>query len=122
MDNKRILLVEDDQSLQMALSMFLEDMGFEPVIASDPQQAAQAVEKGPYAAAIVDYFLGNVSTAGIIADLRRRHPAMPLVCSTGASAEQIRFDQAAESPTAFLFKPYGVKELRSTLQGVFAPR
>lgn len=120
MDKKRILLVEDDESLQMALSLFLEDLGFEIVVAGDMRQATNAIEGGPYAAAIVDYFIGNVPSAALIAALRRRHPSMPLVCSTGASAEQIAFSDRLSTPTAFLFKPYGVTELRSTLQSVFA--
>lgn len=119
MDKKRILLVEDDRSLQLALRYFLEDMGYETVVAEDHAQAAQVIGQGPFAAAIVDYFLGDVPTSSLIAELQRRHPSMPLVCSTGASAEQIKIEEGSSPPTAYLFKPFGVNELRVTMQALF---
>ena len=119
MDKKRILLVEDDRSLQLALRYFLEDMGYEAVIVEDHAQAAQAIGDGPFAAAIVDYFLGDIPTSHLIAELQRRHPSMPLVCSTGASVEQIKIEEGSRPPTAYLIKPFGVDELRNTLQSLF---
>lgn len=116
MRNKRILLVEDDRSLQVALRYLLEDMGYELVVAEDHEQARLALSDGPYAAAIVDYFLDNVPSSRLIAELRRRHPDMPLVCSTAATAEQIELDGA--TPTAFLYKPFGANELRDTLHSL----
>ena len=121
MDKKRILLVEDDRSLQLALRYFLEDMGYETVVVEDHARAAQVIGEGPFAAAIVDYFLGDISTSHLIAELQRRHPSMPLVCSTGASIEQINFEEGSPPPTAYLMKPFGVDELRVTLQSLFPP-
>ncbi len=120
MQKKRILLVEDDRSLQMALRYFLEDMGYEIVIAEDHAQAARVMGDGPYAAAIVDYFLNDIPSSQLIAELQRRHPSMPLVCSTAASAGQIQMEEGAAPPTAFLFKPFGVSELRDTLHSLIS--
>src|SRR5947209_20393779 len=105
MGKKRILLIEDDSSLLFALRYLLEDMGYEIVTAQDLIQAHAAVEGGPYAAAIVDYYIGSVPSADLIAELQRRHPGMPLVCSSAAFAEEIESHGA--QPDAFLYKPYG---------------
>jgi DNA-binding NtrC family response regulator len=118
MQKKRILLVEDDRSLQTALRYFLEDMGYEIVVAENHAQATQVIGQGPFAAAIVDYFLGNIPTSHLIAELQQRHPSMPLVCSTAASIGQIQIAEGAAPPTAYLFKPFDVSELRDTLQQV----
>jgi DNA-binding response OmpR family regulator len=120
MQKKRILLVEDDRSLQAALRYFLEDMGYEIVVAEDHAQARQVMADGPYAAAIVDYFLNDVPSSKLIAELQRRHPDMPLVCSTAASATQIQIEEGAAPPTAFLFKPFAVSELRATLSALLS--
>jgi hypothetical protein len=45
---------------------------------------------------------------------------MPLVCSTAASAGQIQIEEGAAPPTAYLFKPFGVSELRETLRSLIA--
>ena len=120
MQKKRILLVEDDRSLQTALRYFLGDMGYEIVVAEDHAQAHKVMGDGPYAAAIVDYFLTDVPSSQLIAELQRRHPSMPLVCSTAASAAQIQIEDGATPPTAFLFKPFAVSELRETLRALIA--
>ncbi|HEX6832945.1 MAG TPA: response regulator [Rudaea sp.] len=119
MAKQRILLVEDDRSLQIALRYLLEDMGYELVVAEDHEQATIALSEGPYAAAIVDYFLDNVPSSRLIAELQRRHPGMPLVCSTAANAEQIELEDGI-APAAFLYKPFGANELRDTLHSLIA--
>ena len=87
MGKKRILLIEDDRGLQVALRYLLEDLGYDLVIAADRAQANVAICDGPYDAAIIDYFLDNIPSSDLIAQLRKRYPATPLVCSTGAFAE-----------------------------------
>ena len=114
MSKKRILLIEDDRSLQVALRYLLEDLGYDLVIAGDREQALAAIADGGYDAAIVDYFLNNVPSSDLIAQLRTRSPAMPLICSTAAFAEQIQLDESVQ-PDAILYKPFAIGELRDTL-------
>lgn len=114
MSKKRILLIEDDRSLQVALRYLLEDLGYDLVIAGDRDQALAAIADGVYDAAIVDYFLDNIPSSDLIALLRKRSPTMPLICSTAAFAEQIKLDESVR-PDAILYKPFAVGELRDTL-------
>ena len=116
--NKRILLIEDDLSLQIAMRYALEDLGYEIVVAGDQAHAASAILDGPYDAAVVDYFLDNVPASGLIAALRRRYPDIPLVCSTGACAEQIELEGDLLRPNAYLYKPFAPEQLRATLNAV----
>jgi DNA-binding response OmpR family regulator len=114
---KRILLIEDDRSLQVALRYLLEDLGYDLVLAGDRDQALAAITDGVYDAAIVDYFLNNVPSSDLIALLRKRSPTMPLICSTAAFAEQIKLDESVR-PDAILYKPFAVGELRDTLNAL----
>jgi DNA-binding response OmpR family regulator len=115
MGNKRILLIEDDHGLQVALRYLLEDLGYDLVVAADHAQASRAICDGPYDAAIVDYFLDNIPSSDLIAQLRKRYPTTPLVCSTAAFAEQI--DDSVR-PNAFLYKPFGANQLRDVLDAL----
>jgi DNA-binding response OmpR family regulator len=114
---KRVLLIEDDRSLQVALRYLLEDLGYDVVVAGDRAQALAAIADGIYDAAIVDYFLDNIASSDLIALLRTRLPAMPLICSTAAFAEQIKLDESLR-PDAILYKPFAVGELRDTLNSL----
>lgn len=118
MGKKRILLIEDDRSLQVALRYLLQDLGYDVVVAENHAQASTAIGEGPYDAAIVDYFLDNIPSSDLIAELRKRHPGTPLLCSTAACAEQIKLDDACLRPNAMLYKPFGPNELRDTLQAL----
>jgi DNA-binding NtrC family response regulator len=118
MGKKTILLVEDDPSLQLTLRYLIEDMGYDLVVAQNHEQAAAALSGGPYAAAIVDYFIDNKPSSRLMADLKRGYPEMPLVCSTAASAQQVTFESDSAKPNAFLRKPFGANELRDTLHSL----
>ncbi|MDR3386073.1 MAG: response regulator [Rudaea sp.] len=120
MGKKRILLIEDDRSLQVALRYMLEDLGYDLVSAGDHASARAAIDAGAYDVAIVDYFLGNIPASDLIAELRRSYPRMPLLCSTAAFAEQVKLDDQSVRPDAFLYKPFGTNELRDTLASLLA--
>jgi two-component system, OmpR family, response regulator VicR len=120
MGKKRILLIEDDQSLQVALRYMLEDLGYELVVAENHASARVAIAGGPYDIAIVDYFLDNIPSSDLIAELRSRYPRTPLLCSTAAFAEQVKLDDESLRPNAFLYKPFGANELRDTLNSLLA--
>jgi DNA-binding response OmpR family regulator len=120
MGKKRILLIEDDRSLQVALRYMLEDLGYELVIAEDHASARVAIAAGPYDVAIVDYFLGNLPSSDLIAELRSRYPKTALLCSTAAFPEQVKLDSASLQPNAFLYKPFSAQELRDTLATLLA--
>lgn len=115
MERKKILLIEDDRSLVLALRYMLEDMGYELVVAQDHDQALSAIDGGPYAVAIIDYLVDNSPSSPLLAQLRKRYPRMPLISSTAAMPLQ---DAGCEKPDAFLLKPFGADELRRTLQSL----
>lgn len=116
MERKKILLIEDDQSLVLALRYMLEDMGYELVVAQDHEQAATAIDDGPYVVAIVDYLVDNVPSSSLLATLRQRYPQTPLICSTAAAP--LRLEDHGAQPDAFLQKPFGAEELRRTLRSL----
>lgn len=115
---RRVLLVEDDQSLQIALRYLIENLGFDLVAAETHEDAARTIAQGPYDIAIVDYYLRNVPSSDLIAGMRRRFPRMPIICSTAARKESLQFDDAVPPPDAFLYKPFEARELRDLIHSL----
>ena len=115
MERKKILLIEDDQSLIFTLRYMLEDMGYDLIVAQDHEQAANAIDDGPYDVAIIDYLVDNLPSSPLVERLRQRYPHMPLISST-AAAPLVHADDA--KPDAFLLKPFGADDLRKTLQSL----
>ncbi|HEX4480277.1 MAG TPA: response regulator [Rudaea sp.] len=117
---RRALLVEDDQSLQIAMRYLMENLGFDLVAAETREDAKRNIESGPYDIAIVDYYLRNVPSSDLIADMRRRFPRMPIICSTAARRENLQLDDAMLQPDAFLYKPFEASELRDLVNSLVA--
>ncbi len=109
---RRALLVEDDQSLQMAMRYLLENLGFGLIAAETREEAQRHIAAGPYEIAIVDYYIRNVPSSDLIAEMRRRFPQMPIICSTAARRENLQLDESMPEPDAFLYKPFVANDLR----------
>ncbi len=99
---RRVLLVEDDQSLQIALRYLMENLGFDLDLRPKRTRMRRAnIADGPYDIAIVDYYLRNVPSSDLIADMRRRFPRMPIICSTAARREICNLDERCRRRTPF---------------------
>ncbi len=117
---RRALLVEDDQSLQVALRYLMENLGFDLISAETHDDATRRIADGPYDIAIVDYYLRNVPSTGLIAEMRRLYPQMPIICSTAARRETLDLDSDELRPDAFLYKPFEARELRAMIESLLA--
>ncbi len=118
---RRALLVEDDQSLQIAMRYLLENLGFDLVSAETRDEATRLIAAGPYDIAIVDYYLRNVPSSDLIADMSRRFQKMQIICSTAAKLENLQLDAALPQPDAFLYKPFEASELRDVINSLIGP-
>lgn len=116
---RRALLIEDDQSLQIAMRYLMENLGFDLVAAETREEAERMIAAGPYDIAIVDYYLRNIPSSDLIADMRRRFPRMPIICSTAARKESLQLDESLR-PDAFLYKPFEARELRDLINSLIA--
>lgn len=117
---RRALLVEDDQSLQIAMRYLMENLGYDLVSAETREVAQCMIAEGPYDIAIVDYYLRNIPSSDLIAEMRRRFPRMPIICSTAARRENLQLDEALHCPDAFLYKPFEARELRDLINSLVA--
>jgi DNA-binding response OmpR family regulator len=95
----------------------MENLGFDLVAAETREDAARNIAAGPYDIAIVDYYLRNVPSSDLIAEMRRRFPRMPIICSTAARRESLQLDDA-QRPDAFLYKPFEASELRDLINSL----
>src|SRR6266851_1827965 len=77
-----ILLVDDDRILVALLAVLAEQAGFTPLVAQDPKAAIEQFEKHDPVLAVIDLNLDPWDGFDLLADLRRRTPAMPILVLT----------------------------------------
>ena len=114
----RILLAEDGQSLGLALADGLRQLGYAVDWITDGTQVATALSDTDYAAAILDWNLPRRSGPAIIAGMRHRQDATPVLLLTardGLSDRVAGLDAGADD---YVVKPVHLDELAARLRAL----
>jgi len=109
----RVLVVDDDRSVVFMLTEVLRDAGHEVFAASSSEQALTL--SGGVDAALIDLHLRGECGAALIARLRERHAALPVILLTG-DARQGTPGHGLRSPNLdVMTKPLDIDELARVL-------
>jgi DNA-binding response OmpR family regulator len=111
----RLLVVEDEPDLRDLLVHRFEAAGHEVVPVATSAAALRTVEAdGPPDAAVLDVDLPGRDGVDLLADLRRRHPALPALFITVLwSGELLARMKATGCP--YLTKPFAARDLRDAV-------
>lgn len=112
-----IVLVEDDASVAEGLKMLLEAEGIEVNRVGLGREAEAAVAATDPDVVVLDLGLPDVDGAEVLARLRARWPALPVLVSTGHGDERI----ADGDRIGHLYKPYSIEELLAALRELTRP-
>lgn len=114
----RILLAEDDESLGQALADGLRQLGYAVDWITDGIQAAAALSDTEYAAAILDWNLPRSSGPTIIAGMRRRQDATPVLLLTARDDLSDRVAGLDAGADDYVVKPVHLDELAARLRAL----
>lgn len=111
---KRVLLVEDDQSVAAGITDILHAEGLETALVTHGRNAVNAIDRWSPDIVVLDVGLPDISGWEVLDLIQLRHPTLPVVISSGHAS-------AAEAPpgVAVLQKPYTAQQLVDTLAGVW---
>ncbi|MBR1157144.1 response regulator [Bradyrhizobium sp. JYMT SZCCT0428] len=79
----RVLVVDDDPMVCMAIEIYLERHGFEVTIADGGEAGLRALEDASFDLMIVDIFMPHMRGFESIRIFHERAPAIPLVAMSG---------------------------------------
>ncbi|HUS06459.1 MAG TPA: response regulator [Bryobacteraceae bacterium] len=79
----RILLIDDNQNGLMARRTLLEEIGYETCTASSPEDGLAQFAASPFDLVITDYKMPKMNGAQVIASIREKNPAIPIVLISG---------------------------------------
>ena len=113
----RILLVDDEQSIQTLLSYPLEKEGFEVVAAGDGQQALDRAREQDFDLIVLDLMLPKVDGFEVCRQIRATSN-VPIIMLT-AKAEEIDTVLGLElGADDYITKPFSVREFTSRVKAV----
>ena len=123
----RILIIDDDDILREILALTLQRVGHDVLQAGDGSLAADIIEASPVDVVITDIIMPGQEGIETIQQLKRLHPALPVIAMSGTSTHsKIYLDIAGRlGACRMLGKPFTIEELlgaiAEALAGTAAP-
>jgi DNA-binding NtrC family response regulator len=113
-----VLVVDDDAAIRFLCRVNLEFDGWSVHEAGAIEQARQKLEAAAVDVVLLDVHVGIESGLDFIAEIRERHPGVPVVLLTGSVGSPSLDGVSAD---AIISKPFTLDQLTGTL-GKLVPR
>jgi two-component system, OmpR family, response regulator len=111
----RILLVDDEQSIQTLLSYPLRKEGYDVVQATDGRQALDRFEEQPFDLVVLDLMLPRIDGLEICRRLRSRS-SVPIIMLTAKSDEIDKVVGLELGADDYITKPFSLREFSSRIK------
>ena len=115
-----ILLVEDEDSLRVAVSKMLQKRGYSVLEANDGRTAVDLyrASQSRIDLVLLDMTLPGMAGHEVLADLRRTNPRVKAVLTSAYGKEAVFSSLGAQEPCPFIRKPYSLSDLIELLDKV----
>jgi two-component system response regulator PhoP len=114
----RILVVEDEPTLQQQVRSALEAQAYTVDSTGEGKEALYMATEYPYDAAIVDLGLPGISGLDVIARLRSRGSQLPVLILTARGRWQDKVQGLETGADDYLTKPFEMEELLARLKAL----
>jgi len=111
----RILLVDDEQSIQTLLSYPLRKDGYEVVQATNGRQALARFDEGPFDLVVLDVMMPQLDGLEVCRRLRARS-TVPIIMLTAKAEEVDKVIGLELGADDYITKPFSMREFRSRVR------
>ncbi|HET7433668.1 MAG TPA: PAS domain S-box protein [Thermoanaerobaculia bacterium] len=118
---RRVLLVEDDETVASGVAAMLELEATQVAVASTGATALGAIAAFQPDLVVLDIGLPDVPGTVVFEQIRDRYPDLPVLFSTGHADELHGQIDQMRGPTAHLLKPYDLETLLATIRELVTP-
>ena len=120
---KRVLLVEDHDSVRNVLRAILEEAGYEVLAAARPTEAlALCANRGSSLDLVVaDFVLPDMDGPELLEQIRKVHPGIPALYISGYLKDDVRERRFSEPGAAFMQKPFHAEAFLRTVRDLLTP-
>ena len=111
MASPRMLVVDDESHIRVAIQRWFQRVGFHVDAAEDGMQAVEMCEENPYDIVTMDLVMPRMDGKTAIAAIKKIHPGLPIIILTGYSTQRDTMDGCGAA--IVLTKPLGMQELEA---------
>jgi DNA-binding NtrC family response regulator len=113
----RILVVEDEKAIQLALSGLLSRAGYEVSVAGDGDEATRRLGEGTFDLVLTDLALGNgPSGMDVLRTAKQLRPETVVVMITAHGNEKVAVEAMRAGAEDYVPKPFDNDEIRLVVQ------
>jgi len=117
---KKVLIVDDDDAMRMALADSLESCGYEVTAAENGQEALDVFQKDQFAVVISDMRMPRVGGMDVLRQIKRISAQTPVILITAYGTVKTAVEAMKEGAAEFLMKPFSLDDLEFTVKNVLA--
>lgn len=114
----RILLIEDDQDLCRAITLSLEDAGYQTDVCHSGDDALLYIDTQFYDCLILDRMLPGINGMAFLEAIRRRGFQTPVILATALNGLNDRIHGLDAGADDYLVKPFAIDELLARIRAV----
>ena len=120
--SRRILVAEDNKTIQDIVSRILDFMGFEVALAGNGVEALSLFLENSFDLVLTDLEMPIMDGWSLTHCIKERSPNTPVVLMTGADRETVLKKVKNAPIDSVIFKPFLINDFQSTVQRVLEPR
>jgi DNA-binding NtrC family response regulator len=108
---QKILIVDDEEGMRIALSEALARSGFDLTCCCDGLEAVQALKDEAYAMVITDIKMPRLDGLGVLREVKKCAPETPVVMITAYGTVDTAVEAMKEGACDYLLKPFSFENL-----------
>jgi DNA-binding response OmpR family regulator len=121
-DNKRILVIEDDEEMRALLRDMIEDEGYKTDSVNNGSEAFRKLAKESFDLIITDVRMPGLTGLDILPGIKKLQPDAPIIVITAFGSEEVQRKALERGANAYLEKPIHFRELRTLIHDMFSQK
>jgi two-component system response regulator FlrC len=118
MKKNRILVVDDDHSMRLALCESLESCGYDIVAAENGREALDLFKRGTFDLTITDMKMPGMTGIDVLRGVKELSPELPVILITAYGTVGTAVEAMKEGAAEFIMKPFSLDDLEAVVKHV----
>jgi DNA-binding NtrC family response regulator len=118
MKKSRILVVDDDHAMRLALSESLESCGYDILAAENGREALELFKKGKFDLVVTDMKMPGMTGIEVLRGVKELSPDIPVILITAYGTVGTAVEAMKEGAAEFIMKPFSLDDLEAVVKHV----
>ena len=111
LDNRNILIVDDEEPIRRLLGYLLEPHGYQVTLAGESREARQRLEQGSYALVLCDVNMPGESGMDLVRHILAQYPTSAVIMITGLDSPVLANAALDMGAFGYVIKPFEANEV-----------